>query len=346
LSDKIQVLWVDDEIEDREPDKESLQKKNENLRIKLIHPDNLLESLNIEKPDLFLIDYYLNERALVKKGSFLKGTKKFPYKGLTADSIIREKFPDIPIYCTSKNYTELKKDPVYYLICLTFDRFLDLKDIQNYGDKILFLDAFDFKQIRESKKKDISFIFHLLHAPEEDNEKLLLTLPSSLREGLYQNIEGNSLILAKWINNVLFQNPGILYNDIYSATFLGITLNEFRRIALSEDKIKTAQYTGIFSQTNKLFWWKSKLLHNVFSFEKIVKYPDKSPWIVAPDMLKIPKKSRTKCIFCDKEYPECVGINLTNPSDYSPVHIRCSEPYLKRKTELYFEEFRGFKQHK
>gem|GEM_PF-2253768 len=343
MSDKLQILWVDDEKEDREPDKDKIQKKNENLEIKLIHPDDLLEALDQEKPDLFLIDFYLNERAMVKKSSGSKESKKYPYKGLTVDSIIREKFPDIPIYCTSSHYKELIKEPVYYLIKLTFDRFLDFKDIQDKGDTILYFDAFDYKRIRESQKNDISIIFSLLEAPDEERNKLLLTLPSSLREGLYQNLEGNSLILAKWINNILFQNPGILYNELYSATFLGMTLDKFQGIASNEDKINSAKYSGIFSRTNENFWWKSKLLQNVFSFDKISGYPDKSPWIVAPDMLKIPKKSRTRCIVCKKEYPECVGTNLTNSSDNFPVHIRCSEPYLKKRPELYFEEYRGFK---
>jgi CheY-like chemotaxis protein len=343
MTQQLQILWVDDEKEDREPDKENIERKNDKLEIKLIHPNDLLESLKKEKPDLFLIDFYLNRRALVKISIKGKSSEKYPYKGLTADSIIREKCPDIPIYCTSSYYKTLQKDPIFYLICSSFDRFLDFNNIQNQGHEILYFDALDFKRIRESGKQGISSILSLLAAPEEEHEKLKLTLPSSLRQGLYQNKEGNSLVLAKWINNVLFQNPGILYDDLFSATFLGIKLDDFKGIAFSEDKIKTAQYKGIFSKTNTPFWWKSKLLQNVFSFEKIAKYPDKSPCVVAPDMLKIPKKSRTKCIVCGKEYPECVGINLTNSSDCSPVHIRCSEPYIKRKTELYFEEYRGFK---
>jgi hypothetical protein len=49
--------------------------------------------------------------------------------------------------------------------------------------------------------------------------------------------------------------PGILYDTIHAATFLGISEKSFKKI---ESFFNSAKYTGVFSE-EKNFWWKCTL---------------------------------------------------------------------------------------
>jgi hypothetical protein len=336
----VNVLWVDDENRDRKADKERFEKRQKNLKIELIRPEKIAEWLCEKDWDLFLIDYCLNLLSPRENNSSEINDIRYPYKGLTVEGIIREQNPDKPIYCVSSKYEELKSGPEYNFIRKAFDGFLGLKDIQRHGEIILYSDAIDYKSIREARKNDLNTLFSLLQAPDEDWEILQLVLPTSLRNGLETNSEGSSIEFACWIKDILFENPGMLYPELNSATYFGMNVEGFESI---KARLNCALYTGIFSQTNEPFWWKSQLTKIVFSNKKITKYPDKSPWIIAPSIFEVPSLQRTRCIKCGNEFPECLGISESDPSDIQPVHIHCSHPYSQKEVKMYFEEYRGFK---
>ena len=181
---KVNVLWIEDETADRKDDKDKIERQQKNLKISLVHPSKIDDYLT-ENWDLFLVDYYLNLQSLHDNDASNPDDIKYKYLGLTADSIIREKFPDIPIYCMSSKYEDLLHGPQYFSIHNSFDRFLDLVDIQNNGEKFLYYDALDYREIRKSNNGDLSRIFELLNAPEEIQKRLQLVLPSSVKNGLY-----------------------------------------------------------------------------------------------------------------------------------------------------------------
>ena len=51
--------------------------------------------------------------------------------------------------------------------------------------------------------------------------------------------------------------PGLLYDEIHAATYLGISIDSFRRTDVQEF-LNPARYSGVFSQEEAL-WWKTKL---------------------------------------------------------------------------------------
>jgi len=63
------------------------------------------------------------------------------------------------------------------------------------------------------------------------------------------------LEISSWIRNIVINFPGILYNELYAATYLGISLRAFLEI---REYFKSAQYSGIF-RPYQCFYWKSIL---------------------------------------------------------------------------------------
>lgn len=338
LKKKMEILWVDDQISEREEDKKNIIDKQPDLKIDLIHPVDFLSTgfpYLEKKYDLYLIDIRLNEFANKKTG------KKCPFQGSTIDSIIREKYPDTLIYGLSQDYTKIKGDEESFLIGSVFDRFFDFKEIKDSGHIILYHDAIDFQKILKVKQKNLSEIFKLLCVPDEYGERLKLALPASLKNGIGTLPEGTCQAFSRWVQKVLLKTPGFLYNELYTATYLGLSLTSFKKIEQNYDLPK-AQYSGVFSKSNESLWWVSSLNQRILSDPVAKTFKTLNPWEISPKIFGCIEADQTKCIICDKLFPERIGINISDPDELAPVHIRCSKPYPGKEVILYFDEYRGF----
>jgi hypothetical protein len=339
LKKKIEILWVDDQQKERDEDKRNIIAKQGNLKIDLIHPDDIIieDSVFLKKEyDLYLVDIRLNEFPKEKNGS------RFPFQGSTVDSIIREKYPDTLIYGLSQDYLKIAEDSESFLVNSVFDRFFSIDDIKSRGHNILYYDAMDFQQIKNAKPKDISEIFRLINIPKENEDRLKLALPPSLKKGIKTLPEGTCQAFSRWVLKVFLKTPGFLYNELYSATYLGVSTIAFKKIASGKDFTKI-QYCGIFAKTNEPLWWVSSLNQRILTDPVAKSISSINPWEISPKLFHISDTDQTKCVVCEKKFPERVGININDPDDMAPVHIRCSKPYPGKEVILFFDEYRGFK---
>jgi hypothetical protein len=343
LSDIVSVLWVDDE--DRTVDAKNLS--SESLSIEWQHPEALETKLKEYEgakntiPDLFLIDFYLGQKESVNG-------EKYTHSGLTSSALIREKYPEYPIYLVTAEETgngDANLSIWSQAAECTFDYILTLKKIQREGKNILYYDALDFKVIRsKTPRGDIQALFDLLKVPTSVKEKIKLILPDELKSGLVPetniNPEGNVISFTRWVRGSLFANPGLLYNKLYTATLLGVNFKGFDRIS---QKFRKALYTGIFSKTTEPKWWASELNDVVFSYKKAQQIKSSDTWVVSTTIFSIPEEERSKCIMCNESFPETVGANADNPAEIKPVHYKCSMPDPNKKGQLYFDGYRVFR---
>jgi len=337
MSSSIRILWIDDDYVNHEDDAKNLESEISNLTVEIIHPVDLEKKLKlkIKKPDLFLVDFFLNQIPA-------PDGRIFPDRGLTVAGRLKERYPELPIYGVSHEEKRGMFDTDAQAAKSVFDKQLTFETVQNNGAKILYWDARDFRIIRIAKKEDIDALLSTLKAPESIKDRFHLVLPDALRQGLGTKKEGNSIAFGRWILEKFLTTPGFLYDDLHAATHLGLTETVFRRISKNK-KFNRIKYSGIFSKTSPDLWWVSELNNLVFSSPKVKKIDSDATWEIAPTIFGIAGEECSKCVVCSDPYPELVGINLDNENKLAPVHYRCSESYPSKKREMFFDEIRGFK---
>lgn len=333
MNSPIRILWIDDD-ETHIEDSKNMMFEQKNFLIELIHPTEFEETFDKYKKgtiDLFLIDYFLNEK-------YSNKNKKYNDKGLKIAGKIKENFPDYPVYGVSHNIEEGIFGQEAQPANNCFDKILTFKEVQD-GAFMLYWDAKYYNQIRNLPQNDVDALINLLKPPENSIDKLKQVLPNELRDGLGTKSEGNAIAFGRWVQKKILTFPGFLYNNLRAATHLGMTENKFIN---KKNSFKKAKYTGLFSETHDL-WWVSELDNIVFSSPKILKLKFDNTWELAPRIFNVPQEDYSKCIVCKEQYPELVGINIRNKKQIAPVHYRCSEPCRSIKREIFFDEIRGYK---
>ena len=267
---------------------------------------------------------------------------KIPRKGWSVASQIRETIPNIPIYGVSaldypQHYILKAYEKEYY------DKLLTMTELEELGSRILYYDSLDFRKIRSTEKKDVKVIFKLLLTPKSSKNQILQVLPEIFIHGINdfksnENPQSNSISFGRWVIREFLSYPGPLYDKLYTETHLGVTDRGFKKIKKEFEK---AEYKVIFSKGfGENRWWVSELDRLLFSNKKAKKFYDLSPWVLAPKIFNI--KEKTKCIICDGDYPETVGINKDNIDIKEPVHYSCSIPHPTIKRKIFYEEIRAY----
>lgn len=338
----IRVLWIDDDSGHIE-DARNLESVRRNLRVELVHPQDLDERLMQYKVsngtgwDIFLVDYYLNRKE--------KDNQRYPYLGLTVEAKIRETFIECPIYLVTAETDDGKArlDGWAQAAEASFDAILTLRDVQRQGAKIYY-DALDYRSVRQCARESLEALLELVAAPLEIRERIKLVLPDDLRGGLVpltsSNVAGNAIAFTKWVRELLLMTPGFLYDELHTSTYLGMNMETFARLS---SRFSRAKYSGIFSRTTVPHWWVSGLNNIVFSYPKAQKIETTNLWEVAPFVFNVSDEHKMKCAVCGGLSPETVGINCQDDDDLKPVHYRCSQPHPKKARKLYFDEPRAFK---
>jgi hypothetical protein len=343
MTDSVSVLWVDDK--DRNEDAKNLASKS--LLVSWCHPQELDNKLHAyvetgHSPDLFLVDFALNQTPDLSKS-------KYPHNGLTAAAIIREKYPEHPVYLATEQFI---KDDTPQLTKWsratedTFDCILSVKQLQREqkDNQSLYFDALDYKKIRtQTRHGNLKSLLALLNAPDSALEMIELALPDELRKGLATKTspeqKGNTISFAKWVRGSLTNNPGILYSELYAATLLGVNERGFARISkhFGDDV-----YSGVFSRAYDTLWWVSALKERLFSFKNARKIKSSDTRLVSQTIFSVQKDQKSKCVVCSELLPDTVGSNIDNPNEVGQVHFKCSIPDPRKRPELYFEGPRVF----
>ena len=83
-----------------------------------------------------------------------------------------------------------------------------------------------FKKLRDTKPKNWENLLKAIKAPESEYDTLKLADPPVYSE---QDSKWSVSKAAKWIRDTILNYPGILYDSIHAATFLGISEGAFLR---------------------------------------------------------------------------------------------------------------------
>lgn len=329
--EKVKIAWIDDNIKDRESDKKNIE--SENLEIKIILPKFFENNIKKEIFDLYLVDYFLDEKE--------NDGERYEHKGIAIAGIIRDEYPLVPIYATSnkiKNKNGIFKSKSG-LARNMFDRVLPFKEIQMKGKKILYKDALSFREIKNTKKNDWKALMKLLGAPNDTIDYIRLVLPTDLKSGFSDDDQNFLISFADWLFNILFNIPGFLYDEFNTATYLELTLEGFLKI---KEEFIQAEYKGIFSETIDKLWWKNSLNDILLSKSDNINGNDFHPCEIISELFEIKDKDFARCCVCNEKLPDSLGVNIKNKMDIRPVHYFCSIPDENIKRELYFDEARLF----
>ncbi len=334
---KIRTIYIDDDDKELIKYKKKFKEDSRTReRFELIIIDthknikDLINEAEEKRPELFLVDFDLAK----PKNGVLSGIS-----GTSLSNVLREKFPDFPIVLfTRKSVFKIEQHPQQILSSL--DKIIyksDTFDDSNYYIISLYELAIGFKKLRDIKSKHWKELLRIVKAPKCDYINLKLANPpiTSVNKWIVSEI-------ANWIRNVLIKYPGILYNPINIATFLGISQEAFLSTSLQEF-FTGAKYSGIFNPIEGR-WWKSKIQKTA---ETIMnkKERDLLPYEGFPlawERLKKMKIERSKCIFSGESPAEWVCCILNKPVmiKYSLSYRLDSRPSTMDESRVSFKAIR------
>lgn len=314
---KIKTIYIDDEDEELRKYKrmfESDERAKNQFEIIAVNSQkqigDLINEVKKEKPGLILVDLDLT----IPKEGLLLGVS-----GTTLSTALREEFPEVPIVLFTKiDFLKIQKLSPKLLFSL--DAAIYKSDLfKEDGTNLDYLDklAIGYKELRNAKSKTWIELLKIIEAPENDYDSLKLSDPPTISENEWSVFDA-----AHWIRNTLLKYPGILYDPIHAATYLGISKDTFLLRSV-QDLFAKAKYSKMFAPIEGR-WWKSRLqeIAELIMDEKerdfIVREGFPSAW----ERVHKTKIERATCIFCEKEPAEWVCYILKKP-----VMIKCSLRY-------------------
>ena len=315
---KIKTVYIDDEEEELRKHArifENDERAKNLFEIVAVNSQKgmgvLVKEVKSENPELILVDYRLDKPT---KDGVLIGLS-----GAALSTALREEFPEVPIVLFTK---------IDFLGIQTFNpKVLSSIDETIYKSDILIEDgknldilhklAVGYKELRNAESKTWRDLLELIEAPENDYDSLKLSEPPTISESRWFVFDA-----ADWIRNTLLKYPGILYDPIHSATFLGISVDAF--LSDSIQKLFTkAKYSKMFVPMEGR-WWQSRLQEIAESImdEKERDMILREGFPLACDQSNNTKIERSKCVYCGEEPAEWVCYILKKP-----VMIKCSLRY-------------------
>jgi len=249
---KIKTIYIDDEDAELKIYKTKFErdKRAKNIFEMVILNSQkgigaLIENVKNENPELILVDYDLAK----PKDDLLIGMS-----GAALSTALREEFPEVPIVLFTKiDFLGIQKLNPKVLSSLDetiYKSYVFKEDGINLD--ILHKLAIGYKELRNAESKTWINLLTIIGAPETDYDFLKLSEPPTISES-----EWSVFDVADWIRNTLIKYPGILYDSVNSATFLGISEGAFMSDPIQQ-LFSDAKYSTVFAPKEGR-WWKSKL---------------------------------------------------------------------------------------
>lgn len=305
---KVSVFFVD------------LQKKEVSDEI-----SKLLKNYKKSPPNLVIIDQVLNAA---------KQEIGIPiHFGSSIVEVLRESWQHIPII----GITGQELDAEKLLPRRIFDELFSIS-LQNRSlhDEIYAI----FRGYQQLRNAEISIakLLPKFQCMDEDEEII-----GNLLKGQFQDKKFPLFDFAHWVRIELMGYPGLLLNSAFAANLIGLNATGFQKI---EPLLQKAKYKGPFSSEARPRWWKSAILQYVF--ENSNNQNESLSWRAGHDLPSIVKSDYSKCVHCQKYYPEVLGFkdktilkdSLDIFSKCVPFHIRCSKHDERFSSRPYFEDVR------
>lgn len=337
----MRTLFIDDDDKDLRKYKQRFEADDKSKNKFKIVPRNTPKStkdykeIEKDRPELILVDFDLTKPDA--DGNVIG------ISGVTLSTELRQKFSEIPIVLfTRKSVFNVQDYANIKQTLSSIDEIIYKHDLFKPGSlllDILYELAMGFKRLRKCKSKNWDDLLEILKAPVSDYDKLKLSDPpiSSGNKSIWSVSKA-----AKWIREILITYPGILYDAIHSATFLGISKKAFLTDEVQQFFSK-AKYSGIFPPPEGR-WWKSKLVeianYKMTKKEKSLLIREGFP----ATWRRIKKNSieRSKCVFSGESPAEWVCYILKKPVmiEYSLSYKPDSRPSVMDEARVSFEAIR------
>jgi hypothetical protein len=196
---------------------------------------------------LFFVDWDLSGRQ--------ESGIQVDYHGGTFAQRLREKFSEMPIVLTAKKHLLTNGRGVVnpYL----FDTEILKDEIATQPSHVVkkCINLITGYQKLTAADKTWQGLLSVLGAGEDEEEQIGEAAPPLLKRG-----GGTTWLvpeMANWLQEVLLAYPGILYDPLHAATYLGIDIKEFLMPDMQE-LFRDARYTGALAPAEGS-WWKDKL---------------------------------------------------------------------------------------
>jgi CheY-like chemotaxis protein len=258
------------------------------------------------KSDVILMDLDLSKPDSDKQ--------KSPFSGLTLSTEIRQRNPDIPIVLFTRK--TVFSDEHYSKVESKIPSWVDATIYKNElfigEEKLLFLMnlAKGFEILRICKIKNFDNLLKVLNSPISDSDSIKMSdLPLNKKTGYLWAVSD----VSYWIQQILIEYPGILYDPIHAATFLGISEKEFLSPDI-QDFFNHTKYDGLFPPIEGR-WWKSAIRETVL--KEMTKEESKLPIIKGFVKFWIRTQGRelesSKCIVSNEKPADCVCFIYKKP---------------------------------
>jgi hypothetical protein len=248
---------VDDVKRDRERYAKKLSSRNFQLQPIPFEDEHTVMHIIQEKPDVVLLDQELvegppDERPEARLGS-------------TVAALIREELPETPIVLITRG-SIFKSETMSASrdVPRAYDHVLVKASVGHNPEaarnEILTI-VTGFHDIRQCADRSWAGLCNLLGAEEGDIESLARSNPPRSYVGTEAWRASEA---AHWIRQTVIQYPGILYDSLHAACFLGMALDSFTLPGMQRYFSK-AKYKGAFAPVGGR-WWKARLRRTALEF--------------------------------------------------------------------------------
>ncbi len=329
----INTIYIDDKKEDLDRYKRKFvsNEKTKNIfDLKTYQAQDFLEhleGLSKDNIDLFLVDLRLDK----------------PFKdeitelsGASLSTVLREKYTDIPIVLFTRKsvFKEISDfdevlssiDNVYYKGKFFREKSEDVESLINIVK--------GYNELRKIEPKTWNSIFTYLDISEEEKKNMKQTNFKIDPRKYWKVSEA-----ANWFRNVFLKYPGIVYNSVFAATFLGIKKEEFHKEEVQKFFDK-AKYNGPFSYSKKR-WWKSKLIDRALSImndkerNQSLKVGFPKAWYREKGF----ELENSNCVFSEKSPADTICYVLEEPVkyEYTLPYQPDNRPNIMEEARISFE---------
>jgi len=269
-------------------------------------------------PSLLIIDHVLDKAA---------DTHPLFQKGSTIAEAIKEKWPSCPVIGVTNANTITDID---VRTKSTYDALFPFHNFGMYLDRINGI-ARGFTQASRAGS-DVDELLALLKAPSNELPRLREALSDDLKTRTQDASVASRL--HRWIDRLLGR-PGFLYDDLWTATFLGLTEDGFNKVRSAFDK---AKYSGIFTRPNEPRWWASKVSEILYKVAPPA--AGELSWQAGRRLPKVRHEHFSSCHYCKEEFPEIVAFLDEASDERRAMHLKCTILHPRFTRELYFEDIR------
>ena len=160
----------------------------------------------------------------------------------------------------------------------------------------------------------------MLNCPRDDGDILYTSIPGEFKSTWDDETPH---AFARWIWHILMGRPGLLYDDLEMATFLGLSESGFQKIS---SKFVGCEYDGLFCTSSRRRWWVSKMQTKVHQLAP----QEHSPMALRELGRKLPGIETT-------DYSKCYSIAS---SDYIPTVVAYLDdrPDINKRVQARLED--------